>query len=108
MSNVQQDDMAGVHNMSVRNEDLSVIDDEMPIQNKINKNLKPEQIQGLIDQIQPEIYKGLTQSLSKNDNSARVSQSNQLNNNIFINMCSFNNQPKTERLSNYQPNFHSQ
>jgi hypothetical protein len=37
-------------NMSMRYEDLSVIDDEMPIQQKINKNLKPaEYVQGIIE-----------------------------------------------------------
>ena len=37
--------------VSMRNEDLSIIDDEMPIKNTINKNLKPEYVQGLIDKI---------------------------------------------------------
>ena len=55
-------------NISMRYEDLSVIDDEMPIQNKINKNLKPDQIQGLIDKIQPEIYRNITQSFNKSNN----------------------------------------
>ena len=39
-------------NVSCRYEDLSVIDDEMPLQNKvINKNLKSDYVQGIIEQI---------------------------------------------------------
>jgi hypothetical protein len=39
-------------NESVRNEDLSIIDDEMPIHNNINKNLKSkEYVQDIIEKI---------------------------------------------------------
>ena len=44
---VQESDM----DKSMRNEDLSIIDDEMPIKNCINKNLKQEYVQDLIEKI---------------------------------------------------------
>ena len=47
-----------INNESMRNEDLSVIDDEMPI-STINKNLKPDYVQDLIEKIQPQICKSV-------------------------------------------------
>ena len=40
-SQIYQED---AHDSSVRNEDLSVIDDEMPISDKLAKNLKPSYV----------------------------------------------------------------